>query len=375
MRLPITLSLYIGRNFLSAILLAIFGIVMVVGLVEMVELLRRASGKEGISFGMILQMVFFKIPQRIELILPFAVLVGGMLALSRLTRSHELVVARAAGVSVWQFLMPAILLVMVIGIGVITVFNPISAVMAMKYDALEGKFLEGRSSLLAVSDSGLWLRQVEEDNTDNREYIIHAQRVSQKDMVLSKVIVFVFDEGYRFKKRLDAKNARLVPASETVEHSYWQLEDVVVSTPGHVPQILKDYAFQTRISVEQIQDSFASPETISFWQLPSFIFMLENAGFSALKHKLHLYVMLVSPLMLCAMIFIAAAFSLRTPRRGGLMAFITAGLLTGFVVRLMTDIIHAIGLSGALPLLLAAWTPAIICIMFGAATLLHLEDG
>jgi len=55
-------------------------------------------------------MTIMRLPSSAQKIYPFAILVGGMITLTRLTRSHELIVARAAGVSVWQFLPTRVLL-------------------------------------------------------------------------------------------------------------------------------------------------------------------------------------------------------------------------------------------------------------------------
>src|SRR3546814_3755319 len=61
--------------------------------------------------------------------------------------------------------------------------------------------------------------------------------------------------------------------------------------------------------------SFASPEAMSFWELPEFIATLEAAGFSGHRHRLHYYTLLVYPLLLCSMVLIAAVFTLRVNRR------------------------------------------------------------
>lgn len=375
MRLPLTLTLYIGRHFFFSILVAVLVISAIVGLVDLVELIRRSSNAGNVPFSAILQMMLLKMPQQTEIILPFAVLIGAMFALMRLTKSHELVVARATGMSVWQFLTPAVIVVLGIGTFSVMVFNPLSAVMAMKYDQIEGRYLNGRASQLAVTASGLWLRQQEINNPEVKEYFIHAQRVSQQDMSLSQVIMFVFGEDYQFVKRLDADRALLRQSGDNNSPGHWEFSDAVLSVPGAPPQLHDRYILPTYISMEQIQESFSTPDTISFWELPAFIAMLEKAGFSALAHKMHWLALLASPFMMCAMVFIAAAFSLRLHRRGGIGALVVAGLLTGFVVHLMTNFIQAYGLSGSLPLLLSAWAPAVICIFFGMAALLHLEDG
>lgn len=364
MRLPWTLSRYIARHFALSVLLSLLAVVGVTMLIDIVELIRRASGKELVTFPLILQMALLRIPSLAEKLLPFAVLIGSMLSLAKLTRTHELVVARSAGVSVWQFLAPAASVVMAIGVFAVTIFNPFSAALLLRYEQMEGKYFTGRPSLLSISSSGLWLRQIESQG----EHIIHALRISQSDMSFSNLIVFTFNPDNKFTERLDAKQAVLQPGN-------LQLLSVTRSVPGDPPQDIPEYGLPTTLTLEHIQDSFASPETMSFWYLPSFISMLENAGFSALKHKLYWHSLLASPFLLAGSVLVAAVFSLRLPRRGKVGILIVAGVITGFLLHFFTDIIFALGSAGTLPSMLAAWTPSVVMLMIGAVLLLHLEDG
>ncbi len=372
MRLPFTLSLYIGRQFLLAIALAFAGMLTIVALGDLVELIRRTADVGGehssVSFGIIIEMLILKTPYSGIQILPFAVLVGGMVALTRLTRTNELVVARAAGVSVWQFLMPAIVLVLCIGIFFVTVFNPVSAALLSRFEQIEAKYITGKTSLLSVSSSGLWIRQVEHDDPNVREHVFHALKVEQKGMTLSDVIVFSFGNDNKFIGRMDATSANL-------EDKYWHLHNVIITRPDQVASHQDDVLLKTDLTTAQIQDSFASPMTLSFWQLPSFIRTLEKAGFSALRHRMYWHGTLASPFLLCAMIFVAAVFSLRLPRRGGVVTLIVAGVVTGFMVHFLTKLIYSLGQSGEMPVELAAWAPAMIALMIGIGLLLHFEDG
>lgn len=365
MRLPWTLSYYIGRHFLLAILLALAGLLVVTILVDAIELIRRASGREGVPFSVILGMMALRIPHFAERLLPYAVLIGSMMALVRLTRTQELVVARAAGVSVWQFLGPAVAVVVTLGVVTTTAFNPISAVMLLRYEQLEGKYLTGRPSLLSVSSSGLWLRQIEEGGG---EHVIHAMRISQKDMSFANVVVFAFGTDRKFVERFDAERAVLEPGN-------LHLTGVMRSVPGKPPEAIAEALLPTTLTLGHIQDSFASPETMSFWHLPSFIGMLENAGFSALRHRLYWQSLLASPFLMAGMVLVAAVFSLRQPRRGRVGLLMVSGIVCGFLLHFFTDIVFALGSAGTLPVWLAAWTPACVVAMLGAALLLHLEDG
>ena len=368
MRLSFTLSLYIARQFIIGVGLILAIVMAIVFLLDTIELLRRAADRETATFNIVIQLALLKLPEMIQKVFPFAILIGGILTLSRLTRSHELIVARSSGVSAWQFLTPVLTSAFLIGVFMITVFNPLSSVMLSRYEQLEAKYLKGRASMLAVSSSGLWLRQIDEINDRRNETIVHALRASQKDMQLFDVIIFMFGDNDIFKQRIDAKTALL-------EDGYWNLSDVLVTSPIAPAKNLPSARLKTNLTVNQIQNSFSSPETFSFWALPGFIETLEEAGFSALRHKLHWHSVLSLPLFLCSMVLISATFALRPPRLGKAGALVSFGVLTGFLIYFLSDIVHAVGLSGTLPVALAAWSPALISGLAGIAMLLHFEDG
>ena len=74
-------------------------------------------------------------------------------------------------------------------------------------------------------------------------------------------------------------------------------------------------------------------------------------------------------------VLVAATFSLRMQRRGGAVMLLVSGVAAGFLLYFVSDIVFALGLSAKIPVLLAAWTPAGVSMIFGASMLLHLEDG
>ena len=371
MKLPLTLSRYIGRHFLLSIILALFGLMAITSLIDVVEMIRRASGRDGVPFHIIVSLTLLKLPSFAIKLMPYSVLIGSMMALTRLTRTQELVIARSAGISVWQFLAPAMVLVFTIGVFMTCLFNPFSAALMMRNEQIEGKYISNRANLMAVSSSGLWLRQIENNDDGNNnisEHIIYSAKLLQNDMSFAKVIIFAFDKNKKFVERLDAQRAIL-------EDKTLHLTDVIRSVPGQPAEPMKKFELPTTLTLEHIQDSFASPETISFWHLPGFISMLESAGFSALKHKLYWHTLLANPFLMIGTVLIAAVFSLRSPRRGKIGILIVSGVTTGFLMHFFTDIIFAFGAAGTIPVILAAWTPALVANMIGVSLLLHLEDG
>ena len=159
MQLARILSGYIARQFF-AWFAGVFGtMVAVTFLLDYLELLRRGGGRAQANWGVLLEMAALKMPHTAQEVMPFAILFGTMLAFWRLTRSNELVVARAAGVSVWQFLMPAVLVALLVGVVAVTVFNPIASTMEGRYEKLDNRILRQTADPMTLSQRGLWLRQ------------------------------------------------------------------------------------------------------------------------------------------------------------------------------------------------------------------------
>jgi lipopolysaccharide export system permease protein len=265
---------------------------------------------------------------------------------------------------VWQFLAPGLALALAIGIFAIAAYNPLAAALAARYAELEAKLLRGRVSLLAVSPSGLWLRDADSEG----QVVIHALRVMRDGVELDDAIFLYYSGADRFARRIDAATARL-------GNGQWELEDALVTGPDRGAEIHARLTLPTTLTLARIQDSFVPPETMSFWALPAFIETLEKAGFSALRHRLHFLSTLAIPFLLCAMVLVAATVSLRLTRRGGVGWMLAAGVLAGFLFYFLSDLTLALGMAGSIPAHLAAFSPTAVTALLGIALLFHLEDG
>ena len=364
MNISLTLFRYLARQFLSSVGVVFFFCLTLAFVISVVDLLTRISGRENVPFGIIMAMAALKLPNLTEKMMPFAVMFGAIWCFARMTRSQELIVARAAGVSAWQFLAPALAMSLLLGGFMTTIYNPIAASLISRFEVLQARYIAGRPSLLAVSKNGLWLRQGDEKG----QTVIHAKSVSNSGIQLEDVILFIYEANNQFKGRIDAKSARL-------GQGIWLLEEAWVSGVGRSSTFYPKLDVKTSLTHSQIQESFATPETISFWDLPQFIQQAESAGFSATRHRLHYHALLAGPALLCAMIFIAAAFSLRLARLGGAARLIVSSVLTGFILYFFTDVSRALGTTGVVPVVLAAWAPASTALLLGMAFMFNQEDG
>lgn len=371
-----TLWFYIARRFLFMMAATFLAVVTLVVIVDLVELLR--SNKQGSAgFLDLLGMAALHAPSITITAAPFAVLLASMMCFAMLARSSELVVTRAAGVSAWRLISPAIVVSVVLGIFAFSVYNPIASAFAARFETLEQRFFERSSSRLAVSSAGLWLRQGGAEG----QTVIRAKRASSTIEQLWDVAIFQFDQNDRLIRRLRAETAVLEErAWKLTDVRRWDLldaaaEDRDAALTETVAIRIDEMLIPTDLTVEHINDSFAAPQTISFWKLPGFIDILENSGFSSDRHRMHWFSLLSAPVIFVAMVLIGAAFSMRHARFGGLGIMALGCVMSGFGYFFLSDIANALGASGSVPVPLAAWAPPLSAVLFAVGLLLHLEDG
>jgi lipopolysaccharide export system permease protein len=361
----VKLSFYISRRFTTTILAVFLGCAVLIFLIDFVEVLRKASTVEDVGIGTLLLISLYKVPSLSEQVLPFAVLFGAIAAFLSLSRKSELVVARSAGMSAWQIIVPGVLVAFVIGVAAVTAFNPLSAFLKEEQGRLEASYLgRGGDRLLATSGEGIWLRQ---EGIDGQS-VMHSARVRQNGEILDEVTAFVFDADKRFAERIEARSA-------TLKVGYWDLKEAWVIRPNVEPTFYQAYSISTYLSPTQIRDSIADPEKVSFWGLPAFIAVAERAGLPATAFRLQYQILLARPLFLSAMVIIAATVSMRVFRFGNIGRMIVSGVAAGFALYVATKILADLGENDILPAFLAGWLPGIIGILAGLSVLLYQEDG
>jgi lipopolysaccharide export system permease protein len=358
-----TLGGYIARLTLASILLVMAAFAVLGFLVDLVEHLRDAA-EEGRGLAGAVELTALRLPSLLDRIWPFGVLFGAMFAFWRLNRSQELVAIRAAGVSAWQFLAPAGLVALLLGVVVVTTLNPLGAAFASRYERLEA-LREGRgSATVTVFPGGVWLKQTAPDRT----LLVHAERLrAGAEVVLEPVTVFVYGADGDYRARLDAPRA-------TLEPSHWVLREAVRSDERALNRDIGTVRIPTDLAPETITRSFRDPATLSFWQLPEYIALVEALGFSARAHQVHFQSLLATPLFFAAMLLAGVTFTLRFAR-SGLAGMIPLGLVAGFALFILVDVVRALGVSGQLPTVLAAWGPGAVALMLAGAALFQLEDG
>jgi lipopolysaccharide export system permease protein len=279
-------------------------------------------------------MSLYRVPFLTERIMPFAVLVAAMFSYVNLSRRLELVIARSAGVSAWQFVAPSMVVALVVGVAATTLYNPLSAALREQSARLEADLFRGNRSFYELG-TGFWLRQ----RSDDGQAIINAKTSRRQGLELAGVSIFRLDDADGIRDRIEAKTAVL-------HAGYRRLEEVRFYVEGVAPLDGSTFDLQTYLTPTQVRESFATPDTVPFWQLSSYIRLAENSGLAAAGYRVQYYQLWAQPFYLAAMVLLATAVSLRLVRFGGVQKMVLGGIGVGFLLYVLSKVTADLSKAG-----------------------------
>jgi lipopolysaccharide export system permease protein len=359
-----TLGRYFAGRFLVSALGVFASIFILLVLVDYIEMVRKTSGLASASALMVAETSLFRVPQLLEKMMPFCVLIGAMTCYLALSRRLELVVARAAGVSAWQFIAPALASAIMLGFLATVAYNPMSANLRELSKRMEAE-LFGSAPGGGVQDaSGFWLNQI----TPDGQVIINAARSEQQGIRLTGLTLFRFDTQDQFKERIEAREAAL-------EEGRWVFRTVRRFSLDAPPVDEDTFVVPTTLTPAQVRNSFSTPETVSFWQLPSYIRSSESSGFATAGYRLQYHKLIAQPFLLAAMVMLAASVSLRFFRMGGVQKMVLSGVGAGFLLYVLSKVTEDLSKAGLMHPIAAAWLPVFVGGLTGFLALLYQEDG
>ncbi|MEM6277730.1 MAG: LPS export ABC transporter permease LptG [Pseudomonadota bacterium] len=360
---------YFALRFLKTFF-AVFGIFLGLSILfDLADQVRRFAG-DGVSLPQMVGLALLSAPVGFYRILPLVMLIATLTLLLSLSRSSELVVARAAGRSAIRALAAPAIVAFLIGAFTVAVLNPLVASMSREYEQRANSISEGAASILSLSDEGLWLRQ----GTSESQTVIRALTSNLDGTTLKGVTFISFAQDGEPVRRIEAETATLTPGGwDLTQAKAWPLSRT--PNPEQSARLYETLRIPSELTREGIRDSFGTPSAIPIWELPAFINQLERAGFSARRHLVWLHIELALPAFMVAMLLVAAGFTMRHTRVSRTELMVLYAVMLGFTLYFVRNFAQILGENGQMPILLAAWAPPLGAIGLALGLLLHLEDG
>ncbi|EJJ28017.1 LPS export ABC transporter permease LptG [Rhizobium sp. CF142] len=358
-----TLSRYFFRRYVVTTMWFLIGMSAITFLLDFSETASRISNFPGYTLGGAVLLTAVRLPLILQQTIPFVALFVGITVLIGLNRKYELVVTRAAGISVWQFMLPFVAGSLILGVLTVVALNPLAAWGQRQATQFETAW-RGQDNAMIRALQVPWLRQI----SGRDDVIIGAKTVLENGTLLMDAVLVHFDSTGQVILRQDASSAKL-------EDGYWQLNNVVERKPGEIPVRKATEQLRTNLKQDFIKERLTAPETIGFFDLSNRIAAAKSFGISTKALETQFNSLLSQPLLLVAMTLIAATVSLKFSRFNQSRSVILGGILSGFMLYVVTVLVKAFGSSGVVPPFVATWIPVIVALALGATILLHQEDG
>lgn len=357
-------SMYILKSFALWNGLVLLILSMTTLLFSLVELIRRSQTHAFIKFSQLFKIALLQLPSVLDQLSPLILLFSTIILLWTLQKRSEIIVMRSLGYSIWSIVFPMILGVFIYSVAYFFLLNSFVASTKNIHAHYQDKVFRKTENLSSVSKSGLWLRHKKQEDGYS---IIHVNHINSPN-IFGHSVIYDFNRFGQFIKRYDVKQI-------DIQDKKWTLKSPLLTESNDIQKPVDDFSWNINLTLKKIKQTFQSPASLSFWQLPKFIKLIEKTGLSGTEHLLYFYNLLMKPFLFVSMILIGAVSAFASVRKRNSFVFILFGILSGFSFHFLHQVFHALGEALKIPLVFSSLIPTCISLLIGLTLLLHLEEG
>lgn len=350
------LTRYIVREWLKVFSVTVLGFPVLVIAIDLAENLQRYLAR-GVTRGDVLLGVLFSVPETMFYVVPAAVLFATLFTIGNLGRFSELTAAHASGISFYRIAAPLATTAFVAAVGSLVLGE-----LAPGASSRQAEFLGERARRARDERYNFVYRA-------DRGWVYTIRELDARTLTLRDVLLERRGTGPAYPTiAVQAAAATFHPDSAS-----WQLEggalrylrgpndETAFSFDSMTPRILTE-------TPEALLGEPKEPEEMRYGELARYIEALERSGGDARKLKVEHALKLAVPATGLIIVLFAAPLAITSPRQGAAWG-IAVGLGTTLVFLLLVRLAVAVGASGLMPGVVAAWLPNAL---FGMAGLVLL---
>jgi len=340
---PQLIDLYVGGRYLRTIGLAFFGLLSLYYIVEFIEMSEKVQ-KGNATMAMVAEYFYYATPTFVYFVVPLSTLVAVLSTFGGLTRTNELTVLRACGVSLYRTAVPLLLLALVWS-GVLFVLEDRVLAQSQRRAAVLKDVIRDRPPRTFNLANRSWLM-----GKDGRIYYFAVY--DARDRTLHQASVF---ETARNPFRLLSHTSA---TQMTFRDGAWHATDGWVQTFAATGKVTRKAFVDQTIEMAETPEDFGTEQIeatmMNYGELREYIDRLGASGFSIAEQEVELHRKLAFPFVTIVMTLIAVPFGVTTGRRGALYGIgLALALAVSYLV--ISHIFIAFGNASMLPPLLAAW--------------------
>ncbi|OYU16002.1 MAG: LPS export ABC transporter permease LptG [Alphaproteobacteria bacterium PA4] len=355
-----TIAWYTAKMFLIRSAAFLIGLIVILESLDLLGESGKILAAAGNGEAELWTYVSLRVPQLVQLFLPFSVLLATLVTLATLNQNSEVVIFKAAGISAHQILGPLFIASFGIAVANFTFNERITthASQALKVWQ-ENEYRRGPAIAKVASES--WVRGGDD--------LFRANSVDGSGNATVLQGVTIYDRAdNRLMRIVMADSAR--PAADGWQLAGVKIFDVARGTVAAAPAL----DFPSVVVPRQFTTTSINPAWIPLWDLWPQIAEQRAAGkpvdtlIAAAWHKIS------GPLSTVLMPLLGAVAAFGLARSGRLFVRAVIGMFLGFAFFVADNFMLAMGNFGTVPPLMAAWAPFLLFLLIGEAVLIRTEE-
>lgn len=359
-----TFSRYILKSFIWQFVLFLVGFTALLQLFDLLNNSADILKDHGGRIDAVAEYAVLRLPEIASFLVPFVVLMSTLVTLGRMERGNEILAYKAAGAPyfsvLWSFL-PAVGIVAVLHFALADQVVPrsIQALISLDLEA------EQKQAPNAAKDEPIFVQ--------DGPSVVEAGAVAEEGNLLSHVRIYERDAAGNITRKIFADGARYDVSQES-----WTLSDAWITIAPRqaaaTTERVGTMAWPTRLTPAEFSDLVERPQAMSFGKLLDFVSSAQVGVRPTYFYETWLQKRIALPVSAILMILLAAPVAHSLQRRDrGLGLGMTIGFCLGLLYFLTDGLVLALGESGAIPPLLAAWLPILLFTAIGGAWLIRQE--
>lgn len=311
--------------------MAVYSLLAFLALYSFFEIIDEVGklGEGGYNGMKMAQYILMQMPARAYELMPLAVLIGGLIALSQLASGSELTVMKASGMSTKRLLIVLSQFGLIFALAAAVLGEWIAPSLSQRAENLKASAINGK---ISAGDTGLWLK--EKNNIINVGEML-------PDHTLLGIKIWRHNERYELAETMWAETAAFsdgIWMLKNVHRSELSDKQVKVSQVAEMP-------WEIELKRNLLDVLLVDPDQMSVSELTTYINHLKNNHQQTQTYEIAWWRKLVYPVAAWVMALVAFAFTPQNTRHGNMglklfggiclgLAFHFAGRLFGFTSQL-----------------------------------------
>jgi lipopolysaccharide export system permease protein len=350
---------YLMRELVAGVLLVLAAFLSLFSFFDMITEVKSVGSNASYQLVHAVTFVLLRIPGRIYELMPVAVLIGTLYALSSLARHSEITVLRASGMSTGTLLSNLLAVAAVFALATFLVGEVIAP--PAERAAQQLKLLGKERAVSQELQSGLWVRDVQS--------FINV-RIVLPDARLQGIRIHEFDKDARLRSVIEAEEGVFVPPDG------WHLSGV---TRTHVEddrariERLPGMSWRSALNPDLLSVLMVSPEKMSLIHLSAYTRHLAENKQKTQRYDIARWKKLIYPLAALVMIALALPFGYTHDRVSGVSLKIFVGVMIGVLFHMLNGLFSNLGAINSWSPFLSAIAPSTLFMLAAAGMIWWFE--